>query len=728
MTNLRIKSAPQALKPFLCHGINLDLEEGAEEALGDCPKCGKHDHLYINKDTGQFNCKVCGFSGNAISFLTWLSKELQKSTTKAELETLGKNRGSTKIGRKRYESQIPIKVLKSFGVCFNDVTKEWLIPIRNETGSTIRDLRRWGRGQMFATAGMKIQLGGLERLKKVPNTGTVFMCEGDWDPMAMQWLLDSLGRSMDCVVWTPGATVFKEDWVKYLKGRKIVAIYDSDRAGDEGQELCLKRMAKEASELKFVCWPESKPKGYDLRDYIVRCMSQNRPPQEIFDDLIGLCKDTPRRMTKAEVLKAGGKSLKEQADEEDEEELEPAELSEVIDTFNRHVLMSEDMKQALKICLAVCLSNEMPSDPLWLYLIGPPGAGKTLLLSSLQSSTKCKFVSTITAHSLVSGWRGDGDNDPSLIPKLKGKTFIAKDFTEILTMPAMVQDDIFSTLRGAYDGYVQRPFGNGVMREYKDCHFSMIAGVTHAVHGHAKASLGERFIKFQLSSPSKAQADAIVMAAMASVGREKEMETELQEVTRRFLAKKIKATELPRAPESIMQRLTALVQLIAVMRAQVERDFRGEEVLYRPTPESGTRLAKQLVKLAMMLAAVEDKKEIDESIFKLVQKVAYDTAYGFHLDVIESIMKLGGSAIKSEIAEAAELPGSTLNRRMDDLLVLKAIRLSDFDKKHGKHGGRPSRVYEVTERVAELWRKAKGLAEPKIANHMVGKRRRRKTS
>lgn len=717
---IALKDAPAPIKPFICHGVELTKVDGSNQFLGNCPFCGKRSKFYVNEENGMYDCKVCGATGNAVTFMTVHAHKMVEETSDNKLAELAGSRGTVKIGRKQYSTPIPLNILKTFKVSWDEVGAQWLIPIFSPSGDTVRDIRRYRDGQVFATAGIKLQLGGLERIKKAKASDTIWLCEGEFDAFAMQWLLVLLkANKTNHVCWVPGATVLKEEWAQYFKGRNVIAVYDNDLAGDKGQLRCYKFIKSVASSLTFVNWPDSKPKGYDLRDYIVRSISTEVDPQKILNGLTCLLSEIPRREDEVEIAEHKG-------EEADEEDIEPASFQETLEVFKAHILMNEDMVNALKVCLAVCLSNSVPSDPLWVYLVGPPGSGKTLLLSSLQESRHCKFVSTITAHSLVSGWRGEGDNDPSLIPKLRGKTFVAKDFTEILTMPAMVQDDIFSTLRGAYDGYVQRPFGNGITREYKDCHFSMIAGVTHAVHGHTKASLGERFIKYQLDTPTSKQTDDIVMSAMMSVGKEREMEIALQEITKRFLARKI--GPIPKISQPFAERLSALVQLIAVMRSQVERDFRGEEVMYRPVAEFGTRLAKQLVKLAMMLALVEDKTEIDEETFELVQKVAYDTAYGFHLDIIETMMKLGGSATKSDIAEKAELPNSTLNRRMDDLVVLKAIKLSDFDKKHGRTGGRPSRMYEVTKKVADLWNRAQGEAILKTPASTIPLARKRKPS
>ena len=120
---------------------------------------------------------------------------------------------------------------------------------------------------------------------------------------------------------------------------------------------------------------------------------------------------------------------------------------------------------------------------------------------------------------------------------------------------------------------------------------------------------------------------------------------------------------------------------------------------------------KQLGKLGMMLAWVWDKERFDDDIMDVMMRVAYDTAHGFHLDVVDEMMRHGGECTVREISEAIELPDSTVRVRIEDLMMLKAI------KKHkpcagdvNPDGGRPSITYSVNNDIAELWRRAKGDA------------------
>lgn len=659
------------------------LKEGGRDWVGTCIFCGKEKKLFANPEKELWDCKVCGASGNRLSLLQQIYDRTKGDPTDDDYEELAEHR------------KIPAVELKKYG--FAKVDSTWLIPGRTGKGK-IHDLRRYelDTKQLVSTAGCESQLWGAETLAGVPRGTRVWLCEGEWDGMAMKWLLNALKTTDDRVVAVPGASVLKKEWVPLFDGMHVMACYDADNAGKQGAKRALKMLRETVGSIKFLCWPETRPSGYDIRDHVSAGM-ESAGAKPTMSSLMGLMSSN-----------LPGEVTVESADGEEkvnpESELEPIDLEGVMQEFRARIRMSVEMEHALVVALAVAASNDIPGDPLWCYLIGPPGAGKTLLLSAFANSSRCVFRSTVTPASLVSGWR-ESKNDPSLIPQLKGKTFVAKDFTEVLSMPIVAQEEVFSTLRGAYDGSVQKTFGNGITREYKDCHFSMLAGVTNAIHGHRGASLGERFLKFQLTKLIGDDADSVIASAIKSVGIEKQREEALQLVVNRFLARRMDMATIPEMGDKYATRLTALVQLVAILRAQVDRDRYRDDVLYRPMPESGTRLAKQLAKMAICVAFVLGKSEVDDMTYAIIEKIAYDTAYGFSLDIVDAMMSMGGEGTRQEIADKADLNMSTACRKIEDLCTLKAIKA--WGKKITDVGGRSSMVYVVAEDVKQLWLRAK---------------------
>jgi hypothetical protein len=63
----------KGLQPFLFHGVDLskrvDGGSGGNQAIGECPFCGKSDKFYVNCESGQWQCFSCALKGNVPSFL-----------------------------------------------------------------------------------------------------------------------------------------------------------------------------------------------------------------------------------------------------------------------------------------------------------------------------------------------------------------------------------------------------------------------------------------------------------------------------------------------------------------------------------------------------------------------------------------------------------------------------------------------------------------------------------
>jgi len=707
------KKVPQNLRPLEFHGCDLNLQVGGDgDWIGDCPFCGKESHLYANPDTGLWDCKSCGKDGNTISFLTLIAEQKHAKTTRESWRKLSKNRG------------IPSGLLKARGIGWDAEMDAWLIPARGKNGK-VHDIRRWDWRMMRCTAGCKSQLFGLEQLAQAKWGTKVWLCEGEWDALAMDWLVRELGLS-DIVVAVPGASVFKQEWIGFFTGKDVVAIYDADEAGDKGQEKVAAKLNGVTKSLKFVHWPDSSPKGFDLRDFVnIASNGSDAWAQSAFAELLELTRSGPRRTSSG-----GGDTQHTTISNtgsvpEGQPKLKDMDFVKLLSFFEARMLMSDDMKDALKVMCAVSLSMDIQTDPLWVYVVGPPGAGKTMMLQAFQGSERCVFRSTVTAHGLVSGWK---EGDPSLIPQLSRKCFVLKDFTEILTLPPIEQDQVYSCLRGAYDGAVDKSFGNGVHRQYNRHseppfeRFALLAGVTNAIFGHSNASLGERFLKLRLRSPGVERSKAINIAALNSIGTELKREDELQWAAACFLQQELDTSILPKWDSEFIDRLDALVTLVARMRTRVPKDWKGDEVLYRPEPEAGTRLIKQLGFLGRILSYIDGASRVTEEVFRLIKRVAFDTAYGLHLEIIETGMQLSGKFTKNEVTERLNLPRSTIDRRFADLEVLRGVRRTGKIKDIGTRGVKPL-VWEVDPKIAALWMRADGK-EPKACAKIIVRRKK----
>jgi DNA-binding HxlR family transcriptional regulator len=671
------------------HGVQFESYDGSGHAIGECPFCGKMHHFYLNVNEGVWDCKRCGESGNLATFLDKIVKFWSDKTTDEDYERLGKVRGVPPIAFFKHD----------FGWIKH--RKHWTFPTRNEKG-TVVDIRVYREGgKIIGTAGLKTGLWGLQNLK---STGKVWITEGEFDGIALEWLLKK-SKNKDSVLAVPGANVFKKEWVPILSDRDVILVYDADNSGDRGAERTAKLLDGVAERINFVRWGLDTNGGYDVNDLI-----RDNGGKKAWKTINRLIAPVGRNDPLPSSSTVASPGLNGDSRSEKNGDGKVFSFEDVEKIHSKWFCMTDESLMALKAVYAVVLSVEMSGDPLWLYIVAPPGGGKTAMLNPLRGiQDYCIFRSSITRNSLVSGWRGEGGTDPSLLPKLDGKTLVLKDMTEVLAAPSHVQDEIFSVLRGAYDGTVERSYGNAVHRNYTT-HFSLLAGVTPSIHGHSKASLGERMLKFQLVPRNLQEFDDIIRAAMSNSGKEDEMEKELQEVSAGFLtsvAGSVKnggeMTDV--VPEWAIERIIALSQIVANLRGEVERDFRGEIVKYRPQNEVGTRLAKQMVKLGYCLACIgEGENKLTKKDYDIVERVAFDTAIGWNLDVVQVLMQNGGQMSRPDLARESALPVSNVTRRLDDMELLGVVRRIAVNK--NSRATMPKVHYRVSSDIRKLWARA----------------------
>lgn len=701
---------PKKLWPLEAHGVLLTQEVG-DQLVGSCPFCDAEGHFYCAERTGQWDCKKCNRSGNVYTFLSQIAETYAEAAPLASLKKLGADRG------------VPSKVLRDAGMGLNPYGF-WSLPVRNARG-TVMDIREWrpkkNKHQFFSTRGCNVCLFGAEQLGDPKKKDwPVLVCEGEWDAMALRWVLSKLPEEQVVVVGVPGANIFKEQWCDWFMGRHTTLLYDNDDAGDRGALRAGGMLKSFAKTVHYLCWPENLPAGYDIRDFVNQSKSEGINAAVAWGELKKLIRNKHRRDVDGAV--EGPSEASSGSGTGSSGKLKPKSVSlekDVLPKYRKWYQVTEDMHRAIELSLAVVASTAIPGDPVWLFLVGPPGCGKTAVLETMATSPYCSFQSSVGPHTLVSGWRGD--SDPSLIPQLQDRTLILKDYTEILSLPLPVQEEIFSTMRGAFDGSVYRRYGNAVVRDYKNVHFSMLAGVTSAIHGNTRATLGERFLKYQLYKKG-GNSDDHVMSAIRSIGKEKKRNEEVQSAVERFLEQDFSSQKYAvELSDRQAKRLMSLSQIIAILRAEVDRDWKTNDILYRPYAEVATRLGKQLAKLAMGVAMIRGKRTVDDDVYNLIEEVAFDTAIGFHLDTVHSIMKAGGSASRDQLSEIARIPRATLQRNLDDLTLLGAVKKKPVNEK--VFTGRGNKfLYVVSDKLVRLWKKARVGLHTNRFNYPVKRR------
>ncbi len=693
-------SDPQKkLKGFETHGVHFTGPSGEDNFVGDCCFCDKEGKFYANFTNKMWSCHGCDRKGNYSRFLGKVAernrKALARKSGKADRKQLSKARGG-----------LPWKAFKAFGVGFDGI--KYTIPTtKTGTTDTVGGILHYTPGgKLQVTSGCSTELFAAERYTW-GKIRSVYGCEGEWDAIALTWLLNELGYLDDgdiAVVGLPGALTFKKEWTSYFEKKNVFLIYDNDGPGEQGELKAKKLLSSGAKSIKYLNWLEHLPVGFDLRDWITKLAVEEGRPRRCWLELKKLFKSTHRLIDPTEVQ------------EEDDEDIEAISREELVAVYNKWLEM--DSEDSLAVLYGTVFANRLEGEPLWVLLVGPPGGTKSVLLMSLSGSSEIYACSSFTPHTLVSGARNDSGKDPSLIPRLDGKVLTIKDMTVIMEMHPMARDEIFGQLRDIYDGSTKKEFGTGLIREYES-KFGIIAGVTPSIDSYTSFSdLGERFLKFRIyRNLNEADEFSIIKRAMSNEGSEDEQKEELLEASKRFCAKKLPkrgSPEFPTISKKYSERIIRLAMAVAKLRAHVLWDKWDGSIKSRPTQELGTRLSKQLVKLAIGLAFYYGNTEIGEQELRLVTQVAYASIPDKVEEVVRVLYESNGTMMSTDkVSKTTEgFNKMTCMRTLNDLHLLKVVKKREMAKgnlwaltKQMKRLIKKGRAYEELDRRGEVLKK-----------------------
>ena len=328
-------------------------------------------------------------------------------------------------------------------------------------------------------------------------------------------------------------------------------------------------------------------------------------------------------------------------------------------------------KGLLKLLFATLIANRMNISPVWLFIIGPSGAGKTAFIDTICDCEYIYPLSKITPNTFLSGFKQGPGKEPSFllqIPVKKGAMIIFKDFTTLLSMHHEAKVDILGQMREVYDGTLTKRTGTGENLSWNG-RVGLIAATTDAIY-QARAlysSMGERFIMYNPLTPDRKE---VARRSMNNIGSLHDKKIEMREMSKRYLDESVELPEvMPIITEKVKDNIIDIANMTCLARSMIDRDMKTGEIMHVYMAEVPTRLSEQLMAVSCGLMVMNDG-DLTEDDEYLLYKIALDSISSNRKMAMQKLAAYDEVETKG-LAVALQYPTSTVRRWVEDLVALK---------------------------------------------------------
>jgi hypothetical protein len=327
-------------------------------------------------------------------------------------------------------------------------------------------------------------------------------------------------------------------------------------------------------------------------------------------------KDIPRIVASFE------KKQEAQAANEAAPKLEPWTIERTLKVFDKWLILN-DLTPVYAV-LGTVAANQLPGDPIWLGLVGPPSSAKTELLNSTLLLPHVVPAATLTPAGLLSGTpkaqHHKGAKGGLLCEIGPFGIIVLKDFGSILSMRPDAKAEVLAALREVYDGAWTRHLGTEGGKTYSwQGKVGLLFGVTGVIDSHYGliGAMGDRYLLSRVVPVERGQFER----ALAHMGAaSKQMREELAEAVAHLFAGERR--EPQKLTDAEARQIDGIISLVVRLRGAVERDHRTREMEAVLGAEGVARIGLTLERL---LAGLDTLGVERAQALRVVESIAMDS-------------------------------------------------------------------------------------------------------
>ena len=336
----------------------------------------------------------------------------------------------------------------------------------------------------------------------------------------------------------------------------------------------------------------------------------------------------------------------------------------------------------IKLVPALLLTHRLPGDPVWGFLVAPPGGSKTEFIKAMTGIEGVHPISSLTSKTLVSGAKTGGKAQASLLMRVQDGYLTFEDFTTLASEHKDETSAIMGQLRAIYGGKFDKEFGTGETISWEG-KITLLAGATHAIHAFRSlfSNMGERFLIYQIEQPGREDA-AMRTMENHETGDVRKMRDDMAAALKHLVDEALVIPEkMPHITKELRKDLVDIAEFTTRARSTVERDWRSpkKEIIEVYPPEMPTRFAAQLQKIAEALMIINgytngDSKLLQDDI-DLLKKIGFDSISITKRKVLIELAKFD-SLEGPALAVKLNMPSATIDRWLQDFNALEIVERS----------------------------------------------------
>lgn len=334
--------------------------------------------------------------------------------------------------------------------------------------------------------------------------------------------------------------------------------------------------------------------------------------------------------------------------------------------------------QSLLITLSVGISHFVPgADPVWLFVMGPSGGGKsTINIRAASCLPKTHSVSDLTENSILSGFHVNVKKKAASIGLLvdigASGIVLMKDFTTILSKRDDERKKIIAALREIHDGHYNRVLGN-VGKIGWAGKATIIAATTQSLEGcwAVLRDMGERFIQVRTV---RGDGVLVAQAAIRQIGHEKAIAEKTLKLAKAFVDfDTLQFNGNGFKWDVQFDEIKYLAEYVAHCRATTHHVNNREEAVKVGETEAPSRLMKAFGQIAHAHALLL-RQAIGEAELAAVRRVALDSIQTPRAKIL-ALIPDDADISRPDVARLTSMANSTVGWVASELQALGVIKI-----------------------------------------------------